>query len=126
MEFTFCTRILSALGTKSSLTMIKKMRLQRRMGEVCFAIVVPSFTISAGSLAYIKANAQSQREGLVCLAILTACGVMVVWMMITSVLQKKKVEHDAKWTTRSGGSTINNNIKYKFALPIMPALATLS
>ena len=126
MEFAFCMRILSALGTEPSLTLIKKMRLQRRMGEVCFAIVVPSFTISAGSLAYIKANAQSQREGLVCLAILTACGVMVVWMMITSVLQKKKVEHDAKWTTRSGGSTINNNIKYKFALPIMPALATLS
>ena len=86
--------------------LIKKMRVQQRVGEIYFAIAVPAFTISAGSLAYIKAREHNKKLGQACITILAMSGIINVVMLVASGIQKKEVEKDRVWKER--GASVRN------------------
>jgi hypothetical protein len=101
IEYIFCMRTLASYGTEISLTLVLKLRVHRRIGEISFALSVPSFFTQAACLAYIKASMLNYADtGWISAVILLAFGVLIVFMMITSQILKKKVERAAKWAER--------------------------
>jgi len=107
MEYVFCMRLLgqsnypapSETADKVN-ELFKELRPQRRFAEICFAIAVPMFALSAGTLVYVKARILTKKwVGLCCVCILGVTGLMTVKIMVASQRAKKKVEgrSNSKW-----------------------------
>jgi hypothetical protein len=106
IEYNFCMRELSAFGSDASFELCTMMRWQRRAGEVCFVLAIPSFAYSAGSMIFLKTVGTTfEKVGLYCGCVLALASISIIVILLTMERLKKAAHKKLKLSTLTAKQT---------------------
>jgi hypothetical protein len=99
-------RELSAFGSDASFELCAMMRWQRRAGEVCFVLAIPSFAYSAGSMIFLKTVGTTfEKMGLYCGCVLALASISIIVILLTMERLKKAAHKKLKLSTLTAKQT---------------------